>query len=204
MQSIMMSSTAGSNIPTGAIEVKRQSKEIPPPLGYVTPPHFVLMSNDHCLTNLVSLRLKRNRSNSYDSAIYHPLVRSSSKGGGRRLLLNVDSIETSASFPPTLDLRDTSENEFILATPNLLMMEIQHPTTAIATSRCFSNADTLMSSKDEILSENSRYVSLSGMFLPVHENTPREDDTVILGRFGLRLKPRTLTVRHRHFNSAGI
>jgi hypothetical protein len=199
-----MSSTAGSNSPTGAFEVKQQSKEKPPPLGYESPPHFVLTSSHHCFTNLGSFRLKRNRCNSYDSAIYHPLVRNSSKGRRRRLMLNVDSFETSASFPTTLDLHGIPNNEFILATPQQLIMEIQHPATASSTSRRFSNADTKMNSNDKILSENSRPVSLSCMFLPVHEDAPRGDDTIIRGRFGLRLKPKKLTVRHRHFNSAGI
>jgi hypothetical protein len=35
---------------------------------------------------------------------------------GRRLLLNVDSFETGASFPTTLDLRDAPQNKSILAT----------------------------------------------------------------------------------------
>jgi hypothetical protein len=207
IQSVMMSSdsiarstAAGSHIATGTSEVKQQSKEIPPPLGYTTPPHTVLISKHHSSTNMGSFRLKKHRCNSYDSAIYHPVVRSSSTG--RRLLLNVDSFETGVSFPTILDLRDTPKNEFILATPNQVITEIQHlaiEKPAIAMSRRFSTADLQVNSNDEIISENSRHVSLPCMFLPGHEDTLEEDNTVMPRRFGLRLKPKKQSVCHMLF-----
>ena len=111
--------------------------------------------------------------------------------------MNVDS------FPTTLDLRDTPKNEFILATPNEVIMEIQDrviekPVASMA--RRFSTADSQMNSNDErTLSEKSRHVSLPGMFLPVHEDAPEEENTVMPERFGLRLKPKKQSVCHMLF-----
>jgi hypothetical protein len=98
-------STAGSHSPTGKCEGRQQSKETPPPLGSTTPPHSVLISKHHSSANIrivsasrASLQWLRFRSLSSCC--------SKCKGAGRRLLLNVDSFETGASFPTTLDLRD--------------------------------------------------------------------------------------------------
>jgi hypothetical protein len=191
-----------SNTATDANEVKQQSKETPPHQGgYVTPPPSVLISKHHSSTTLGSFRFKRHHNNSYGSAFYHPAVRSSSTG--RRVLLNVDSFETGASFPTTLDSRNIPNNEFILATPNQVILEIQHPAmkrSAVSVLRSrFATADSWVNSDDEILSENSRHVSLSGMFLPVHEDALKGDITVVPGRYGLRLKPKKLTERYRLF-----
>jgi hypothetical protein len=202
MESAMMSSDSiACHSPTGTSKVQQQSKEKPPPLGYTTPPNSVLISKHHSSTKMGLFRLKRHRCNSYDSVIYHPVVRSSSTG--RRLLLNVDSFETGASFPTPVDLRDTPKNEFILATPNQVTMEIQHPAiekSVASMSRRFSTADSQVNSDDEILSENSRHVSLPGMFLPVHEDALEEDNIVMPGRrFGLTLKPKKQAVCHMLF-----
>lgn len=118
-------------------------------------------------------------------------------------MLNVDCFETGASsFPTTLDLRNASPNEFMLATPKQVSKESQHPAIerpTVSMSRLFSTANSQVNSNDEILSEPDRYVSLSDMFLPIQEDALEADNTVMPGRFGLRLKPKKLTGRYKLF-----
>jgi hypothetical protein len=81
-------------------------------------------------------------------------------------------------------------------------MEIQHPAIekpVPSMSRRFSTVDSQTNSNDETLSENSRRVSLPGRFLPVHEDAPEGGNTVMPGRFGLRLKPKKQPVCHMLF-----
>jgi hypothetical protein len=193
-------STTGRHSPTEASEVEQESKEIPPSLDYVSPPPSILISKHHSSATMGSFRLKERRCTSYDSAVYHPAVRSTNTG--RRDLSNVVSFETGASFPTTLDLRHVPKNEFILATPNQLSMEIQHPVVkrprAVSMFRNESTStESQVNSNDAILTENSRLTSLSGMFRPVQEDALEGDNTVVTGsvRIGtvskLRLLPRS-------------
>jgi hypothetical protein len=195
-------SATGSRSPTGASEVNQQSKEIPPSLDYVSPPPSILISKNHSSATMGSFRLKRRRCNSYDSALYHPVVRSATIG--RRDMSNAVSFESGASFPTTLDLR----NEFILATPNQLSTEIQQPAVrrpiALSMLRNEStSADSQVNSNDAILTENSRLTSsLSGLFRPVQEDTLEGDSAgvvtgsdQILTVSKLRLLPRSTRKR---------
>jgi hypothetical protein len=167
MRSARMSSDAfaysnqaanGSRSPTTRGEVEQQSKETTS-----TPPSRV--SKLQPSTNLDLFRLKRHRSNIHESAASPPIDRSSSAGP---TLSNLDSLETNASISAKLELSNFPENKFILATPNQVSMEIQHPAAARprAVYMLINDSTSKVHSNDEVFPEK-RNGTISGMFLPV-------------------------------------
>jgi hypothetical protein len=191
----------GSRSPTARGEVEQQSKEIPSPLGFVTPPTSKLISKHHPLTNLDFLRLKRHRSNRYESTA-SPLIDRCSILEPE--LSNLNSLQADASISAKAEFSNVPKTKFILATPNQVTMEMQqHP--AVKRPRAVSMvmndsacADSPVYSNNEVLPEN-RHGSISGMFLPIHEGGPekgmsREEGTMVTGNYRFKLKPRKRTV----------
>jgi hypothetical protein len=187
----------GSCSPTG---VEQQSKEAPPPLGFVTPPTFKRVSKHHPSTNLDFLRLKRHRSNRYESTASSPTDQGSILGPA---LSDMNSLQADASISAKMELSNVPKTKFILATPNQVNMERQHP--AVKRPRAVSmvrndstSADSPVYSNDEI-SPDSRNGSISGMFLPIHEGgleegLSQEEGTIMTGKYRLKLKPKQRTV----------
>jgi hypothetical protein len=186
----------GSRSPTARGEVEQQSEETAPPLqGYVTPPPSILIFS----TNLDVFRLKRRRTNTYESTSSLPIDRGSIAGAA---LSNRDFLKTDASISAFSDVPMT---KFILATPNQVSMESQHPAIKRPRAVYMVRGDSTSTDSrvyhynDDILPEN-RHESISSMFLPVHEGgleggSSQEEGTMMTGRCGLRLKPKNLTAR---------
>jgi hypothetical protein len=192
----------GNRSPTARGEVEQQSEETAPPLqGYVTPPapSTLISKKHHSSTNFDVFRLKRRRTNTYESTSSLPTDRGSIAGPA---LSNRDSLKTDASISAFSDVPMT---KFILATPNQVSMESQHPAIKrpravyMVRSDSTSTDSRVYHSNDDILPEN-RHGSISSMFLPVHEGgleggSSQEEGTMMTGRSGLRLKPKNLTAR---------
>jgi hypothetical protein len=181
--------------------VAQQSKETLPPLGFVTPPTSKLMSKHHTLTNLDLLRLKRHRSNRYESTASHPIGRSSISGPA---LSNLNSPQADASISAKVEISNVPKTKFILATPNQVCMELRHPAAkrprAVSmVGNLSTSSESLVHSNDEISPEN-RHGSTSGMFLPIHdggleEGLSQEEGTMMTGKYRLKLKPKKRSVR---------
>jgi hypothetical protein len=194
----------GSCSPTARGGVEQQSKEtLVPTLCFVTPPTSKLISMNHSSTNLDFLRLKRHHSNRYESTASAPIAigRTSIEGPA---LSNINSLQADASISAKVELKNVPKTKFILATPNQVSMEMQHP--AVKRPRAVSmvrndstSADSPVHSNDEISPEN-RNGSISGTFLPIHdggleEGLSQEEGTMMTGKYGLKLKPKKRTVR---------
>jgi hypothetical protein len=190
----------GCRSPTARGEVEQQSKETPPPLGFVTPPTSKLISKHHPFTNLDFLRLKRHRSSRYESTASPPIDRSSIL---EPALSTLNSLLADASILSKAELSNVPKTKFILATPNQVSMETQHP--AVKRTRAvsmvindFTCADSPVNSNNEVVPEN-RHGSISGMFLPIHQGgsekgLSREEGTMITGNYRFKLMPRKRTV----------
>jgi hypothetical protein len=195
----------GSRNPTARGEVEQRSKETSPPLGFVTPPRSKLISKHHTLTNLDFLRVKkRHRSIRYESTAFPPIGLSSII---LPVLSNPNSLQADASISAKVELSNDPKTTFILATPDEVSMEMQHP--AIKRPRAVymvtndsTRADSPVYSNSEVL--ENRYGSISGMFLPIHGGDPekglsREEGTMMTGKYRLKLKSRKRTVSSDFF-----
>jgi hypothetical protein len=173
-------------------EVEKQSKETTS----TPPPH--VSKQHHSSTNLDLFRLKRHRSNMHKSA-NSPAVDRISKAGPA--LPNLYFLKTDASISAKFELSNVPEKKFILATPNQLSVEIQHP--AVKRPRAlsmFRNESSSMGSRvfsnDEILPENW-HGSISSMFIPIHDGGKEgglsgEEGSTMNGKYILKMKPRKL------------
>jgi hypothetical protein len=173
-------------------EVEQQSKETTS-----TPPHHV--SKHRSSTNLDFSRLKRHRSSLYESATSPDIDRSSNAGP---VLSNLYFLKTDASISAKFEFSNIPNNDFILATPNQLSVEIQHP--AVKRPRALSmlsnestNMDSRVHSNDEILPEN-RHGSMSSMFIPIHDGGEEgglsgEEGSMMKEKYRLGPKPKQLT-----------
>jgi hypothetical protein len=189
----------GSRNPTARGDVEQRSKEAPPPLGFVTPPPSKLISKYHTLTNLDFLRVKRHRSNSYESSAFPPIVLSPIL---LPVLSNPNALQADDSLSAKVELSSNPKTTFILATPDEVSIEMQHP--AIKRPRAVymatndsTRADSPVYSNNEVL--ENRHGSMSGMFLPIHGSDPekglsREEGRAMTGKYRLKLKPRKRTV----------